>query len=243
VVPAHDAARLAEIVAGAETLLEYERAVLEVVRSRVDFEVAMFKRAGGLGAYPIGLDPAVVRACDGWWTRFAEEIVPVVEVAMGQRRVAVDREVFGIKRLERQDYYQRLMRLHGGRATAIVCLTQRGRAVGTLALGRLGDFSDTDLECLRALAPTLSLCEAAVRAPLLPAAARAVLAPLTPREREVLAHLHLGYTNAQIATVLGTAERTVRNQLSSIYEKLGVSSRAEAAALSATMGLGTVAPP
>ena len=55
------------------------------------------------------------------------------------------------------------------------------------------------------------------------------LIALTPREREVLGYLRLGYTNAQIACALGSAERTVRNQLSSVYEKLGVATRAEAA--------------
>lgn len=51
-------------------------------------------------------------------------------------------------------------------------------------------------------------------------------------EREVLGDLHLGYTNEQIARALGTAPRTVRNQLSRVYEKLGVSGRAEAVAAS-----------
>jgi DNA-binding NarL/FixJ family response regulator len=46
----------------------------------------------------------------------------------------------------------------------------------------------------------------------------------------VLSFLRLGYTNAQIARARGNAERTVRNQLSSAYAKLGVSSRAEAVA-------------
>ena len=40
---------------------------------------------------------------------------------------------------------------------------------------------------------------------------------LTEREREVLGYLHLGYTNQQIAAALGSAPRTVRNQLSSAY--------------------------
>jgi len=51
---------------------------------------------------------------------------------------------------------------------------------------------------------------------------------LSVREREVLSYLHLGYTNQQIALALGSAPRTVRNQLSRVYQKLGVSSRAEA---------------
>jgi DNA-binding NarL/FixJ family response regulator len=55
-------------------------------------------------------------------------------------------------------------------------------------------------------------------------------ARLTPREREVLGYLHLGYSNQQIALALGSAPRTVRNQLSRVYDKLGVGTRAEAVA-------------
>ena len=59
---------------------------------------------------------------------------------------------------------------------------------------------------------------------------RDLSAALTPREYEVWSYLHLGYTNEQIALALGSAPRTVRNQLSRVYEKLGVSGRAEAVA-------------
>jgi DNA-binding CsgD family transcriptional regulator len=233
VSPEQDAARLAEVAAEAKTMFEYELGVFDIIGRAIGFDAAMYKRNGDLGG-SVGLDSKIVRACDGMWRRFSDELVPVAMVALRNRRVAVDAEVLG-RRLERQQYYQRFMGLHGGRATAIVCLTLRGGAIGTLALGRVGAFRAAELEYLRAVAPTLSLCESAMREPVTPAAARAVLAPLTPREREVLAHLQLGYTNAQIATALGSAERTVRNQLSSINEKLGVSSRAEAAALHASL--------
>jgi DNA-binding NarL/FixJ family response regulator len=54
---------------------------------------------------------------------------------------------------------------------------------------------------------------------------------LTRREGEVLADAALGFTNAQIADRLGLAESTVKSHLSSAFAKLGVESRAEAAAL------------
>ena len=68
--------------------------------------------------------------------------------------------------------------------------------------------------------------------------ATAPVAPaLTSAEREVLSYLHLGYSNAQIAHARGNTERTVRNQLSSAYAKLGVGSRAEAVAVLAELGV------
>ncbi len=53
---------------------------------------------------------------------------------------------------------------------------------------------------------------------------------LTEREREVLALVARGYTNKQIADTLYVSEKTARNHVSHILEKLGVSRRSEAAA-------------
>ena len=53
-------------------------------------------------------------------------------------------------------------------------------------------------------------------------------ARFTPRERAVLDLLGRGLRNAQIAERLDISEKTVRNQLSLAYRKLGVGSRGEA---------------
>jgi two-component system response regulator DevR len=64
-------------------------------------------------------------------------------------------------------------------------------------------------------------------------AAGAAQAPgeaLTEREREVLALVARGYTNKQIAEALYVSEKTARNHVSHILEKLGLARRSEAAA-------------
>lgn len=53
---------------------------------------------------------------------------------------------------------------------------------------------------------------------------------LTEREREVLALVARGYTNKQIADTLFVTEKTARNHVSHILDKLGLSRRSEAAA-------------
>jgi DNA-binding NarL/FixJ family response regulator len=54
---------------------------------------------------------------------------------------------------------------------------------------------------------------------------------LTSREGQILRMLELGRSNRDIATHLGIAVHTVKNHVHSLLTKLGVSSRAEAAAL------------
>lgn len=58
----------------------------------------------------------------------------------------------------------------------------------------------------------------------------AAFGDLTPQEMHVLALIAEGHTNREIADVLFLSEGTVRNYVSSILSKLGVSNRAEAAA-------------
>ncbi|MEW2319374.1 response regulator transcription factor [Streptomyces bauhiniae] len=60
---------------------------------------------------------------------------------------------------------------------------------------------------------------------------------LAPREAEVLRLLTAGRRNRQIATQLGISENTVKFHTSQIYQKLGVTSRAAAAALATEAGL------
>ena len=101
-----------------------------------------------------------------------------------------------------------------------------------MVLGRVdGRFGDRDRRRLRHLRATLTVCELAFHARSLDERSTASLERLTPREREVVDYLRLGYTNAQIACALGTAPRTIRNQLSRVYAELGVGSRTEALAV------------
>ena len=62
-------------------------------------------------------------------------------------------------------------------------------------------------------------------------ATRDALAVLSPQERKVLALIAEGQTNKEVASDLGLAEKTVKNYLSNIFEKLHVSRRSQAAAM------------
>jgi pimeloyl-ACP methyl ester carboxylesterase/DNA-binding CsgD family transcriptional regulator len=71
-----------------------------------------------------------------------------------------------------------------------------------------------------------------------PAADHPLIAALTKRQRDLLELVAQGRDNAQIAAVLGLSEKTVRNHLSSILDRLQVDSRARAIVMARESGLG-----
>lgn len=62
-------------------------------------------------------------------------------------------------------------------------------------------------------------------------AARDPLAGLSPQERRVLALVAKGCTNKEAAVTMGLTEKTVKNYLSTVFEKLHVTRRSQATAL------------
>jgi len=52
-----------------------------------------------------------------------------------------------------------------------------------------------------------------------------VIHTLAPRERQVVQHVAEGYTNREVALLLGISAHAVRNTLAIVFIKTGVSSR------------------
>jgi DNA-binding NarL/FixJ family response regulator len=63
-----------------------------------------------------------------------------------------------------------------------------------------------------------------------------LLATLSVRERQILAAVVSGQSNAAIGAALFVSEKTVRNSLTRIFEKLGVHTRTQAAVLARDRG-------
>ena len=61
------------------------------------------------------------------------------------------------------------------------------------------------------------------------------LAGLTGQERRILDHIAEGMTNRQIGEAMFLAEKTVKNYVSNLLAKLGMSRRTEAAAYAARL--------
>ena len=68
------------------------------------------------------------------------------------------------------------------------------------------------------------------------------LQTLTDREREVLEAIARGLDNAEIAAALSLSEKTVRNHITRVFDKIGVAHRYQAIVMARDAGLGVARP-
>lgn len=165
-------------------------------------------------------------------TRYASVMQPVFERS-ARFGVVMDWDFYHSQRVRNSCIYHReVLAPTGVRSMLQLCARWRGRSLLRINLNRHGlharPFQSSDREAAQALLPTL---EASITARLATEQSRSLLPSLTQREAEVAELVAKGLTSAQIGLALGTSPHTVRNQLSRIYEKLDVGSRAELAAL------------
>jgi NarL family two-component system response regulator YdfI len=167
--------------------------------------------------------------------RLADELQPAV-VLMDLRMPGMD----GLSALERL----RVEQPH----IAVVILTtyneddllRRGLQAGARGYLLKDTSRELLLDTIRAAARGETLLKPELVARLLADRAGSVSATmreLTGREGEVLAAVARGERSKEIAIHLGISERTVKAHLASIYNKLGVDSRAAAIAVAAQRGL------
>jgi DNA-binding CsgD family transcriptional regulator len=179
-------------------------------------------------------EPTAPRATPARRARYDRELAEVRRAALARRGVAVDTSVLGARAVRASAYHRDLAAPVGGKHSLLAFARVRGREMGGVMLGRAGGaFRDDDVTAVECALPTIGLALASFGSP--------ELAPapgMTPREREVLAYLCLGYTNAEIGRACGTSANTVRNQLARVFGKLGATTRAEAVGLALRGGSG-----
>jgi DNA-binding CsgD family transcriptional regulator len=227
---------LVDAAASASSWEEYERPLFDWFDRAIGFDVAFCLRGDGIiGPHAPGIDPHIRRLTAGRFGTYDEEYRAIKRKALGERGVVVDVEFLGRTAFERTVAYREFIQPHRGRSSLLLYLGTKESALTLIVLGRTrGSFSAQNCEQAAAARSLLTVCEQAV------ASRQRIAQPgpsLTPREREILQYLRLGYTNPEIASACGTSYRTVRNQLSHLFEKLEVSTRAEAVARSFELAL------
>ncbi len=209
------------------------------VRVVVADDHAFFRDGLRLALESAGGIEVVAEACDGFEAvRLVAELIP--DVAL------MDLDMPGLGGVEATRQV-----VAAGRRTAVLVLTMSrdleavAAALAAGARGYVVKGSDrsTVVEAVRAAARGEAVFGAEVADAVLalatrPSAAVAVQFPeLTDREREVLAGLASGLTNARIAAQLHLSPKTVRNLVSVILAKLGVADRHAASDVARSAGL------
>jgi DNA-binding NarL/FixJ family response regulator len=124
----------------------------------------------------------------------------------------------------------------GGEVLVLTSYSDSARIVAALDAGAVGYLlKDADpeevLSGVRAVSRGESPIDPKVARRLL--TARSAAAPasvsMTPRETEVLTLVRAGLANKQIARRLGISERTVKEHLTSVFQRIGVADRTQAA--------------
>jgi len=189
-------------------------------------------------------DHAVVRTGLAQLLASTDDIEVVGQAGDGAEALAVAREVEpdvvvmdlqmpGVDGVEATR--QVLAELPGTQVVVLTSYSDSARIVAALDAGAVGYLlKDADPEDVLDGVRAVSRGES----PIHPRAARQLLtargaAPtkveLTPREAEVLDLVRTGLANKQIARRLGISERTVKAHLTSVFQRIGVADRTQAA--------------
>jgi DNA-binding CsgD family transcriptional regulator len=202
----------------------WQGAVFEAMEE-VGYDVAFVKVVPPVGGFASrGFEPALLDRARTRWPGYRRELLPLT-LASQREGVATDNDVLGPAR-RRLAYYRDIVQPQRGTSSLYAHLSVGGRTVGGLLLGRAGGlFKAPDLARVRQWLEPLSLGAAAMAWHALPS--EGVALRVSPREGEVLRLMQLGYTNPEIARALGTSPNTVRNQVSSLLQKLGATTRTE----------------
>lgn len=158
---------------------------------------------------------------DAYWAENYDELAFCMGFGPGESGVARMSDVLDRRALDRSPVYDDV--LPGGYRYSIeVVFASPPMVRRAVILGRADrDFRDAERGLLGLLAPHLDSAYRRAR----------LRSLLTPRERDVLAHVLDGLTNREIAQRLAISPGTVRVHLEHAYPKLGVGSRTAAVSL------------
>lgn len=231
---------LAELGVAAPSQLAFRGAALEWLAGAVRHDAAFFHALNPRVPIETGvwraLDTAAIAASRRRWDQYAVDLGRWRDAALARGGVAADTDVFSVRERARLPYFVEFARPLCIRTCALVHLLVRGRISAVVGLCRTraaaGAFSASDLATLRRAAPVLALGDAVHHAlpypaPLAQQRVVCVDERLSARQRDVVAHVALGHTNAQIARALGASPHTIRNQLAAIFRVIGAANRAE----------------
>lgn len=161
----------------------------------------------------------------------------LASVPSGDGCILLDLQLPGSSGLEIQEQLRRM-----DCALPIVFITGHGDVTKSVRAMKSGavDFLTKPIDpaaLLKAVEQAIAAHARAEASRRLRHAARLGYERLTPREREVFAHLISGQLNKQVAFDLGTAERTIKVHRQRVMEKMGADSVADLVRHAAALGI------
>jgi DNA-binding CsgD family transcriptional regulator len=172
---------------------------------------------------------------------YAPDLHPAVRAA-GWPGSYIDTEVYSARDRDRLPLYRELLRPAGMTSQIVALLRCAGRLNGALHLNRHDrgrPFRPADLARTREIVKLVGVLHGALTPQAGSQAADGALlaSRLSPRQFQIAQLVAEGYQNGQVAARLSLSERTVRNQVSEVFKRLAVYSRAELALLYERAGL------
>jgi len=200
-----------------------------------DRAVFMDLAGGPIGVRPVGFDEESLRTfyeCQLLVPGLEAEMERVFRT-MSKAQFYVEDELYSVSERDRLRIFTEISRPQRSLSNVAIMLSWRGRPAAAIRLERVGTsgprFTRKALAPVVAQLSTLSLGWAAVSGQGTLPLARASMPPLSTRERELCRYVARGLHNGEIAQLLGTSPNTVRNQLSTLFKKVEVTTRTELA--------------
>jgi DNA-binding CsgD family transcriptional regulator len=231
-------AAFAQIAMSSAGLDDFRRRALVRLRGAVSFDFAWAWAPGRDRATAIGKARRKMRSFDAGRDRYLLDLAPIAAAAAAAGGVTIDTRVLGPRERAARPFYAQLAIPRGIRSLILALvpvLPGAGPPQTTILLARTGcspAFRQGAIETVAGILPVLALGEALCSL----RGSRSVVideTSLSPRESQVASLVARGMCNREVAERCGTSVNTVRKQLSSVFDKLGVASRSELAARAA----------
>lgn len=230
----------------AQGLLDYRSRVLDILAQEVHFDAALIHalspRVPLTTAVLRGLDPSALAQSSMHWDELGDVLSPLRLLA-NQQLVASDQQALPQRSGARKLLETVVLKPFGQRAVCVVHLVVQARVVAVVVLlaRRPAAFGARQVSILQRLAPTLAVGDPlhqqldSVAQALVPTRLVCHDQRLTPRQREIVEHVAVGLTNAEIGLALDVTVHAVRNHLARIFAAVGACNRADLVRLAVLM--------
>jgi DNA-binding CsgD family transcriptional regulator len=237
-------ALLAELAARCTSRQQFRSESLRRLQPMIGFDSAVFCSRSAEKPASVNAPTSHTASLVTNFETYVEDLRPVERAANAAGGVAVDLQVFSPRQRQRLRFYREIVEPQGIRSLLAIYLKLGAREAGVIYCARQHRtrFDERTCTVARALVPVLALGDGVhpsgdARDDVQFGTTRPDWSRLSRRERELLEYVALGLRNQDIATALSVSPHTVRNQLSAVYEKLGVANRTELARFAVTSGL------